>query len=144
MSQKLFRLSKPPGSASPKSLSDAMPVRLTAGGVSASIVRIIETGGEYQMDIQLATDPLTVDWNALLFSIRAGGMRRLRFLRRELTLISAQCEGGGPTNNLRCLWSNRSAVSTRTTAQPYRLTWQIPARTVRLAIPFELDNVVMK
>jgi len=57
-----FQTLEAPGFSSAKSLTDPMPIRFSTGGVSAGILRIINAGGEYQMDIQIATDPAEVDW----------------------------------------------------------------------------------
>ena len=133
-----------PGFDSPKSLSDPMPIRLTSGAVSASVVRCINTGGEYVMDIQINTDPQEVDWDALMFSIRSGGIRTFDITGAELPLLSAQCDGGGPSNYVRCRWSPRTTPSSRSTSPPHKLTWQIPSRTVHLAVPFELHDVTMR
>jgi hypothetical protein len=65
-----FQTLEAPGFDSENSLAGPMPIRLTAGSMSASIVRVVNAGSEYQMDIQLATDPAEVDWNSLIFSAK--------------------------------------------------------------------------
>jgi len=81
---------------------------------------------------------------ALIFSIRAGGMRAFDFQGAELTLIAAQCDGGGPANNLRCRWSRRGAGATRPAGQPFKLVWQVPSRTLKVLVPFELKDVKLQ
>lgn len=140
-----FQTLEAPGFSSPKALTDPLPIHFSTGGVSASILRILNTGGgEYEMHVQLATDPAEVDWDALLFSIRAGGMRAFDVQGRELKLDAAQCDGGGPANNLRCHWSPRAAGSSRLAGQPFKLVWQVPSRTVKVAVPFVLRDVKLQ
>ncbi len=139
-----FQILDVPGVASSKSLADPMPIRLSAGGVSASIVRIIKAGDEYQMDIQIYTDPAEVDWNALMFSVRSGGMKAFDVQGRELSLNAVLSDGAGPSNLLRCRWGIGAKRSKVSAGEPFSLKWQIPARTIRLAVPFELNDVILK
>jgi hypothetical protein len=132
-----------PGFASPKSLNDPMPIRLTSGGVSASVVRVINTGDECQIDLSVSTDPNDVDWDSLVNSVRAGGIHAYDSAGSELTFLSAECDGPGPTNNFRCRWTNRLTGSTSVTGEPYKIAWTLPSRTVHLSVPFELHDVVM-
>jgi hypothetical protein len=133
-----------PGFASPKSLNDPMPIRLTSGGVSASVVRVVNCGDECQIDLTASTDPNDVDWESLVNSVRAGGIHAYDSAGSELTFLSAQCDGAGPSNNFRCRWSNRLTGSNSIVGDPYKLAWTIPSRTVHLAVPFELHDVVMR
>jgi hypothetical protein len=133
-----------PGASTEKSLTDPMPIQFSAGGVSASILRVVESGGEYLMDMRLATDPAEVDWAGLMFSLDAGGLRAFDVDGRELQLTSVQHEARGPTDNIRVRWRTRISASTQPTSEPFKLVWRFPAKTMHVTVPFELKDVRLR
>jgi hypothetical protein len=133
-----------PGASTEKSLTDPMPIQFSAGSVSMSILRIVESGGEYLMDMRLATDPAEVDWAGLMFSLDAGGLRAFDIDGRELQLVHVQHDGAAPADNIRVRWQSRISAATRPTSEPFKLIWRFPAKTVHVTVPFELKDVKLR
>lgn len=124
-----------------KTLAGPMPVNISAGAVSAALLRVVQTGDGWRMDVQLSTDPAEVDWQALTNSMGNGRLRVFDVNGRELVLHDLSCPGAGPTDNVQCNWIAPRDPSLPRPGAPFKLIWQVPARTVRVDVPFELRDV---
>jgi hypothetical protein len=133
-----------PGAGSDQTLAGPMPIRFSAGGVAADILRVVRSGDEYWLDLRVATDPGQVDWPALMFSIDSGGLRVFDSVGREIPFISAQHDGRGPVDNIRIRWRARTWAATMPASQPFKFVWRFPAKTVRVDVPFQLRDVTLR
>jgi hypothetical protein len=124
-----------------KTLSGPMPVSLSAGAVSASIMSMVSVDDAYRMDMQIGIDPAEMDWEALLISMQNGGIRAFDVDNRELALLNFSTEGGGPADNIRCKWGKPKGSTSAPVGAPFKLIWDVPSRTTEVVVPFELHEV---
>jgi hypothetical protein len=124
-----------------KALTGSLPINLSGGGVAASIQRIIPVNTSWDMDLQLDTDPAEVDWDALLASMQSGRMKVSDIDGHELSVESFWRAGAGPSNDVRIRFGTSREKSPQRPGPPYKLVWQMPAKTVSVVVPFELSNV---
>jgi len=132
-----------PGASVHTGVGGPFPLHLSAGGVSASIMRVVQTQGDYQIDIQLSIDPDDVNWDALIFSMRNGGLRFFDVDDRELTLIRFT-SGNAPVSNAQLILSPQGVSLTRPIGRPYRMAWDVPAKTVSKTFPFEFSDIAVR
>ena len=130
-----------PGASSRRTLGGPVPLDLSAGGVSVSVMRVIHSQANYDIDLQLSIDPAEVNWDALLFSMRTGGLRIYDVDERELAFINLSCNGVGPVNNVRVVMSPQPSAQIPATQRPYKLVWDLPAKTVAKKFAFELTDL---
>jgi hypothetical protein len=109
--------------------------------MTASILRVLQTDKDYEMDVQIAVDPNQVDFDALLTSIQ-GRFRTFDADGKELALKNVWRDGGGPMNNIRCRWGNKEGQAT--VGAPFKLLWRVPTKTVVVTVPFELNDVRLR
>ena len=124
-----------------KTLSGPMPVSLSAGAMSASIMSMVSVDGAYRMDMQIGIDPAEMDWEALMISMQDGGIRAFDVDNRELALLNFSTEGGGPADNVRCKWGKPKGAGSPPVGAPFKLLWDVPSRTTEVVVPFELHDV---
>jgi hypothetical protein len=129
-----------PGTISRTGLGGPLPLSFSTGGLSASVLRVVKTQLDYQIDIQLAVDPAELDWESLIFSMRTGGMRVYDVDDRELSFVQLACDGLGPADNARLIVSPRSDAASVETDRPYKLVWDVPAKTKPITLPFQLSE----
>jgi len=125
-----------PGNAARTGLGGPLPISFSTGGVSATVLRAVHAQVGYQIDIQISVDPADVDWDALLFSTRTGGLRVYDVDDREMPFVRLSCDGRGPTNVAQLIVSPLPNSPNR----PYKLVWDVPAKTVSITLPFTLDR----
>lgn len=129
-----------PGVSGDRSLAGPQPVTVSTGGMTASVVRVLQTDRDYEMDVQIAVDPNQMDFEALLASMR-DGLRTFDADGNELALKNVWRDGGGPMNNVRCRWGGTSG---RIPGPPFKLLWQVPTTTLAITVPFELHDVQLR
>lgn len=129
-----------PGASGDRSLAGLGPVAISTGGMTASILRVLQTDKDYEMDVQIAVDPNQVDFDALLSSIQ-GRFRTFDADGKELALKNVWRDGGGPMNNIRCRWGSKEGQAT--VGAPFKLLWRVPTKTLAITVPFELKDVRM-
>ena len=130
-----------PGASAQRGLTGPLPLDLNSGGMNMTIMRVVQTAGFYNIDVQLSIDPAEVNWDALLFSMRTGGLRIYDIDERELSFVNLTCNGVGPVNNARLLVSTQANVHEAATHRPYKLVWDLPAKTVSQTLAFELRDI---
>ena len=130
-----------PGASGDRSLAGPGPVAVSIGGMTASILRVLQTDRDYEMDVQIAVDPNQMDFDALLASMQ-GRFRTFDADGRELALKNVWRDGGGPMNNVRCRWGSRDDQGA--IGAPFKLLWRVPTKTLVMTVPFELRGVHMR
>lgn len=131
-----------PGASGDRSLAGGLPLIVSTGCMTASILRVLPEGKDYQMDVQLAVDPTQIEFDALLESMESGRLRTFDAAGRELALKNIWRDGGGPMNNVRCRWGLPEVGAP--VGPPFKLLWRAPTKTVVVTVPFELHDVKMK
>jgi hypothetical protein len=130
-----------PDHAGDHTLGGPLPIHLPCSSVSASVLRVVHDGASWTMEMQVDIDPAEVEWDAVMQSLAADGLRAFDTGGHEFLLQSFWRAGEGPSSQIKCKWGPNPDPSMARPGEPFKLVWRVPGKMVRVKVPFELTDV---